>query len=257
MNTQRADYLISLLLEGLTPEDAKKLSVKLDPEMEAFDRENPEQANSFKFFELHHADHGKIGGFVGKLSGGHFDVNSFGLDKEYLQKRGVKVPRDFGGSWWSSADAARDHKVARNHLGVSGVRQIVRELRSKFGVRSINSTERITGARLRSYAKRRGMPRQRTQTFTTPTYTVRESDEGPKPTEFHFGLIDRKGKNHKRSRDFSLLFQRTEGDPATHTAIARKLGFKNDHEAVGHGFVRWYEETHLYDRAAVSGSGPP
>ena len=82
-----------------------------------------------------------------------------------------------------------------------------------------------------------------------------EEEAGPKPTEFHFGLIDPKGKNHKRTRDFSLLFRRTDGDPATHTSIARGLGFKNDHDAVGHGHVRWYEDTHLDNRLATMGSG--
>lgn len=82
-----------------------------------------------------------------------------------------------------------------------------------------------------------------------------EEEEPKQPTEFHFGLIDKKGKNHKRTRDFSLLFRRTDGDPATHTAIARGIGFSNDHEAVRDGHVRWYEDTHLDRRQAVVGSG--
>lgn len=77
-----------------------------------------------------------------------------------------------------------------------------------------------------------------------------ENDEQPSenPGTYYFGMISPEGVNHARQRDFSLLFRRTEGDPATHTAIARHHGFKNDHHAVGEGWVRWHEDTHLKDR---------
>ena len=85
-----------------------------------------------------------------------------------------------------------------------------------------------------------------------------EEEEAPKqPTEFHFGLISPGGENHKRTRDFSLLFRRTQGDPATHTAIAREHGYKSDHHAVRKGWVRWHEDTHLDNRLSTSGDAKP
>ncbi len=157
----------STLTEGFSPDEAKKLSVKLDPEMEGFD-------SKYTWFDIHHADHGKIGIINGPITNGHLNVQSMGLDKEYLEKRGIHTGRDYG-NWWSSADVARDHKISANHLGPAGIRQIMRELKTKHGVTSVGSTERVTGSRLKAYAKGRGVPRASIKSFTTGTYKLPES----------------------------------------------------------------------------------
>lgn len=219
----------SALDEALSPDEAKKITVKLDPEMLGVD-------SKYTWYHIHHADHGKIGDFSGHVSDGHLNVQNMGLDKEYLQKQGIDPGRDYG-NWWASADVLRDHKIASNHLGVAGIRQITRELKQKHGITSIGSTERVTGTRLKAYARGRRVPRDSIKSFVTKTRKLSEElKEAGWITphgEFH-GLADLDGLHSHWVRD-NAAFVNSFGKK--HVSDTAHLGHDRDSDEVKDTFA--------------------
>jgi len=162
---------VTSIVEGMqqiSPDELHKIEVYRDEG----------DTHPFGYFGIYHHDHGEMGKIDGKFTApGHLRVSRFYLEKSYLKNRGV-TPDEHYGNWWSAADVARDHAVVRGHLGVAGIRHVMRQLKDAHGIKSVSSDSRVSGTRLQGYARRHGgVPHDSTPEFATRTRQLEVADD--------------------------------------------------------------------------------